>query len=73
MRMKKIYKKIAEKYGVTAAQVERDITESIKAAFQAPPGSAEKELQLKLFPDGKIPSNKDFTRKMAKRYTDELR
>jgi len=61
------YKKIAEKYGVTAKEVENDITEAIKFAFDQPDGSSEKELLLKLFPYGKMPSNKDFINKLAMR------
>lgn len=36
MNMKKIYKKIAKKHGVTPAEIERDMKEAIGAAYVKP-------------------------------------
>ena len=69
---KKHYKKVAEKYGVTAKEVENDIAEAIKAAYNQPDGSPEKEFFTKLFPHGKLPSNKEFIEIMAARVADEI-
>jgi len=63
--MKKYYEKIAKKHGITSEEVEREITEAIKAAWQAPIGSKEKELQLKLFPDGNIPTNEEYIKRIS--------
>jgi hypothetical protein len=58
-KISSIYREIAEKYGVTAEEVETEIARSIKTAWQAPAGSGAKEFQLQLFPDGKIPENEE--------------
>ena len=68
---KKNYKKIAKQHGVTPQEVEMEITEAIKAAYNAPAGSKEKEAFTKLFPHGKMPSNEEFINRLAKRYLDE--
>jgi len=69
--MEKIYSKIAEKYGITSEEVEKEIAKAIKETWRAPDGSREKSFQLKLFPDGKTPSNKDFIDKIALIYKRE--
>jgi len=66
------YKKIAKHHGVTSKEVETEIAEAIKLAFNVPDGSAEKKLFAELFPDGKLPSNKEFIEKMAARVVREL-
>jgi hypothetical protein len=65
------YREIAKKYGVTINEVETEIAQCIRAAWQAPQGSSTKELQLKLFPDGKIPANEEFIRKIAENITNQ--
>ena len=66
------YKKVAQKHGVTANEVESEISAAIKFAFNAPDGSAEKQLFAELFPDGNLPTNAEFIEKMAARVLGEL-
>jgi len=65
------YKKTAEHFGVTPKEVEMEISEAIKAAYNQPEGSAAKEFFTSLFPHGKLPSNKEFIEIMAARCVDE--
>ena len=68
---KKHIKKVAKHHGVTPQEVERDITEAIKAAYNQPDGSPEKEFFTKLFPHRKLPSNEEFINVMAERVLDD--
>ena len=68
---KKDYKKTAEHFGVSPKEVENEIAEAIKAAYNQPDGSPQKEFFKSLFPHGKLPSNKEFIEIMAARYVDE--
>ena len=67
---KRDYKKTAEHFGVTPKEVETEIAAAIKAAYNQPEGSAAKEFFTKLFPHGKLPSNKEFIEIMAARCVD---
>jgi len=69
---KKHIKKVAKKHNITAKEVETEIAIAIKAAFEHPEGSPEKEFFTKLFPDGKLPSNEEFINKMLERVIDDL-
>jgi len=62
--MGKILSQITEKCGGTSEEVEREISKAIKATWESP---NEKELQQELFPNGKIPSNEQFIKKLAER------
>jgi len=64
-RINDIYKQIAKESGVSVKEVKDNIKETIKAAWNSPIGSKEKELQLRLFPDGKMPTSDEFIYKMA--------
>ena len=66
------YKKVAKHHGVTPQEVESEIAEAIKFAFNQPDGSAEKQLFAELFPDGKLPTNEEFIEKMAARVLGNL-
>jgi len=61
------YNEVAKKHGVKPQEVEMEIAEAIKFAFNAPDGSKEKQLFAELFPNGKVPSNEEFIEKMAAR------
>lgn len=62
MNMKKIYKKIAKKHGVTPAEVERDMKEAIQAAYFKP------TLYAQCVPrEGDIPTPEEFISYAAKR------
>jgi len=66
------YKKVAQHHGVTPKEVEMEIAEAIKFAFNAPDGSVVKQLFAELFSDGKLPSNEEFIEKMVARVLGKL-
>ena len=68
---RKNYKKIANQHGVTVKEVETEIAAAIKEAFEQPDGSPQKEFFTSLFPDGKLPSSKEFINRLAKRCLEE--
>jgi hypothetical protein len=65
--MEDIFERIAKEQRVSAERVKADIDEAIKQAWNAPIGSKEKEAQLRMFPNGKMPAREEFIRKMSKR------
>ncbi|NLW64668.1 MAG: sporulation initiation factor Spo0A [Clostridiales bacterium] len=61
MSIKSIYKNVAKSYGVSVAEVKRDMQAAIKQAYQKPDKSeAERAMQKSLPCSGKIPTPEEF-------------
>lgn len=66
MNMEKIYRKVAQKYGVSVAEVKKDIQEAINAAYQNPPeDGVTRAWQNRVTRKGVIPTSDEFIRYAA--------
>lgn len=66
MNMEKIYRKVAQKYGVSVAEVKKDIQEAINAAYQNPPeDGVTRAWQNRITRKGVIPTADEFIRYAA--------
>ncbi|WP_242996560.1 sporulation initiation factor Spo0A C-terminal domain-containing protein [Lacrimispora amygdalina] len=65
--MRKIYRKIAKKNGVSVAEVKRDMQEAINAAYQNPPqdGGVDAAYQQRIPCKRAIPTPDEFIRYAA--------
>lgn len=62
-----IFEQVAEQNGVSPEEIKKDIEEAIQEMFNAPAGSKEKERQLQMFPDGRIPTSYELIIKIAQK------
>ena len=61
--MEKIYRKVAQKYGVSVAEVKKDIQEAINAAYQnSPEDGVTRAWQNRVTRKGVIPTSDEFIR-----------
>ncbi|WRS26505.1 sporulation initiation factor Spo0A C-terminal domain-containing protein [Oscillospiraceae bacterium MB08-C2-2] len=66
MSMRSIYRKIARKHGVTAADVKRDMQAALDYAYQSPNKTqSEKAMQARLSMDSAAPTPEEFIRRAA--------
>jgi excinuclease UvrABC helicase subunit UvrB len=67
-QMKKIYKQVAKKHGITPEEVEREISETLKFAWlhENTPSQA-KEAQNQVPRHGSVPTNEEFINYIAEK------
>ena len=60
MNMKKLYRELADKYGVSPEEVEKDMSNAISYAWNNPNTNNVKNCQNKVPREGEIPSNQEL-------------